>query len=78
MAGIVTAIIEVTGLRNPCKQLDDFQPGLMAAVLDHDADGNLIRKSGIISIVLTSGEVRPSDPIHIHFPPKPHYPLERV
>ncbi|MCC6456318.1 MAG: MOSC domain-containing protein [Caldilineaceae bacterium] len=73
-----SAVIEVTGLRNPCAQLDGLQPGLMAAVLDHDEQGNLIRKSGIMGIVLTGGEVRPGDPIHIELPPEPHQSLPTV
>ncbi|GAA4714156.1 MOSC domain-containing protein [Brevibacillus fulvus] len=73
-----TAVIEVTGLRNPCNQLNLFQPGLMAAVLDRDEQGNLIRKAGIMGIVLESGEVRIGDAILVELPPKPHRPLERV
>ncbi|GCF10616.1 MOSC domain-containing protein [Dictyobacter arantiisoli] len=73
-----TAIVEVTGLRNPCVQLDRFQPGLMAAVLDHDENGDLIRKAGIMGIVLTDGEVRPGDPIRVELPPAPHRPLVKV
>lgn len=72
------AVIEVTGLRNPCYQLDDFQEGLMAAVLDQDADGNLIRKAGIMGIVLAGGEVRPGDAIVVERPPGPHRPLAPV
>lgn len=73
-----TAVIEVTGLRNPCLQLDRFQTGLMSAVLARDEHGNLIRKAGIMAIVLTDGEVRPNDPITIELPPEPHRPLEPV
>lgn len=73
-----TALIEITGLRNPCTQLDDFQSGLMAAVLDRDEQGNLIRKAGIMAIVLTDGEVRPGDPIKVELPPEPHQPLKPV
>ncbi|MBO0782283.1 MAG: MOSC domain-containing protein [Ktedonobacteraceae bacterium] len=73
-----TAIIEVTGLRNPCTQLDGLQPGLMAAVLDRDEHGALIRKAGIMAIVLTDGEVRPGDPITVELPPEPHHPLKPV
>lgn len=73
-----TAMIEVTGLRNPCVQLDSFQSGLMAAVLGRDEHGNLIRKAGIMAVVLTDGEIRPGDPIHIVLPPQPHQALERV
>ena len=56
-------MVEVTGLRNPCVQLDRFQPGLMAAALGRDAQGGLVRKAGIMAIVLAGGEVRPGDPI---------------
>ena len=73
-----SAIVEITGLRNPCRQLDGIQSGLMAAVLDKDAAGNLIRKAGVMAIVLSSGEVRPGDAIEIELPPEPHRPLECV
>ena len=72
------AIIEITGLRNPCAQLDQLQNGLMAAVLDRDEQGNLIRKAGIMAIVITSGQVQPGDTITIELPPPPYYPLEPV
>lgn len=73
-----SAVIEVTGLRNPCAQLDRIQPGLLAATLDHDAAGNLVRKAGVMGIVLTGGEVRPGDPIRVELPPQPHQPLQPV
>jgi MOSC domain-containing protein YiiM len=72
------AIIEITGLRNPCAQLDELQPGLMAAVLDRDAQGNLIRKAGVMAVVIASGPVRPGDAVAIELPPAPHRPLEPV
>jgi len=72
------AAIAITGLRNPCKQLDDFQPGLMAAVLAHDENGNLIRKAGIMGTVLIGGEVRAGDTIVIELPAEPHHALQPV
>ena len=72
------AIIEITGLRNPCAQLDRIQPGLMAATLDRDRDGRLIRKAGVMGIVLRGGEVRPTDPVRVELPPEPHRPLKPV
>ena len=72
------AIVEVTGLRNPCAQLDGIQPGLMAAVLGRAADGTLIRKAGIMAIVLTDGIIHPGDQITIALPPEPHHPLAPV
>jgi MOSC domain-containing protein YiiM len=72
------AVVEITGLRNPCNQLDGVQPGLMEAVLDRDADGNLVRKSGVMGVVLEGGEVRPGDPIAVELPAEPHRPLEKV
>lgn len=73
-----SAVVEVTGLRNPCVQLERFQPGLMAAVLDRDEQGKLIRKAGVMGVVLASGEIRPGDAIRVVVPPPPHRPLERV
>ncbi|KQW22460.1 molybdenum cofactor biosysynthesis protein [Afipia sp. Root123D2] len=72
------AVVEITGLRNPCVQIDRFQRGLMAATLDRDADGHLIRKAGIMSVVLTEGDVRPGDAIKIELPAEPHRPLQPV
>ena len=63
-----SAVIEVTGLRNPCVQLDKFRKGLMAATLGRDADGNLVRKAGVMAIVLESGDVRAGDPIRVVLP----------
>ncbi len=73
-----TAVVELTGLRNPCTQLDRFQPGLMAAVLGRDEHGNLIRKAGVMGIVVVSGKVCPGNLIRIELPPEPHQLLERV
>jgi len=73
-----TAKIMITGLRNPCKQLDLFKDGLMKAVLDRDKEGNLIRKAGIMGIVLEGGEVKVGDKIIVDLPQKPHVKLERV
>jgi MOSC domain-containing protein YiiM len=72
------AVLEVTGLRNPCTQLDGIQPGLMAAVLDRDAEGNLIRKAGIMTIVLNGGEIKPGDEIRVKLPSEPFEKLARV
>lgn len=73
-----SAVVEVTGLRNPCVQIDRFQKGLMKAVLGRDAHGNLVRKSGIMAIVLEGGEVRSGDGIQVELPPGPRRPLAVV
>ncbi|MQA25079.1 MAG: MOSC domain-containing protein [Micromonosporaceae bacterium] len=72
------AVIEVTGLRNPCVQLNGLQDGLMAAVLDRAPDGTVVRKSGVMAVVLTGGVVRPGDRIGVELPAQPHRPLDRV
>lgn len=72
------AIVAVTGLRNPCVQLDRIQPGLMSATLDRDAGGELIRKAGIMGVVVAGGEVRTGDAIAVELPPEPHVPLRPV
>jgi MOSC domain-containing protein YiiM len=72
------AVVEVTGLRNPCSQLDTFSSGLMAAVLSRDENGNLIRKAGVMSIVVNSGTVYADDEIAVELPPLPHARLEPV
>jgi MOSC domain-containing protein YiiM len=72
------AIVELTGLRNPCKQLEGLAPGLMKAVLDEDVSGALVRKAGVMAIVRASGEVGPGDAIAIALPPEPHEKLAKV
>jgi MOSC domain-containing protein YiiM len=72
------AIVAATGLRNPCRQLNKLQPGLMRATLARDEDGRLVRKAGIMAIVVAGGEVREGDPIAIELPPGPYAPLAPV
>jgi len=72
------AVVELTGLRSPCRQLDDFQAGLMAAVLDRAADGSPVRKSGVMSVVVVGGTVRPGDTIRVVLPAEPHRALAPV
>lgn len=72
------AIIEVTGLRNPCDQLDNFQKGLKAAVLGRDDQGRRLLKAGIMGIVTNGGTVKVNDAIDVVIPPEPHQHLERV
>ena len=72
------AVVELTALRNPCVQIDNFQKGLLKAVLSRGAEGNVIRKAGVMGIVLEGGEIRPRDSIMIDMPSKPHHLLEYV
>jgi MOSC domain-containing protein YiiM len=72
------AVLRITGLRNPCAQLDGFQQGLTAAVLDRDAEGRVVRKAGVMSVVLEGGEIVPGDPIAVELPQEPHLPLAPV
>jgi hypothetical protein len=73
-----TAEIEVTGLRNPCVQIDRFQPGLLQQVLGKDETGNLVRKAGIMGVVLHGGPVAADDSIAIELPAEPHSALKPV
>lgn len=70
-----SVLVEITGLRNPCVQIDRFQPGLMAATLDRDAEGRLVRKAGVMGIVIAGGEIYPGDGIAVELPAPPHRPL---
>ncbi|MCX4862144.1 MOSC domain-containing protein [Streptomyces canus] len=73
-----SAVLEVTGLRNPCLQIDNFQDGLLKQVVGRDEAGNIVRKAGIMSIVREGGVVRPGDTIEMELPSGPHRPLDRV
>ncbi|CAM5287271.1 MOSC domain-containing protein OS=Streptomyces tendae OX=1932 GN=F3L20_04625 PE=4 SV=1 [Streptomyces tendae] len=72
------AVLEVTGLRNPCLQIDNFRDGLLKQVVGRDESGNVVRKAGIMSIVKAGGAVRQGDTIKAELPSGPHRPLERV
>lgn len=71
-------LIAVTGLRNPCHQIESYRPGLLGAVLEKDAQGGLVRKAGIMAVVLEGGKIEPGDRIMPGLPPEPHHPLQRV
>lgn len=72
------ALIALTGLRNPCAQINGFQPGLLGAVLDRADDGSLKRMVGTMGVVVFGGVVSPGDAIEIALPPKPHRAQERI
>ncbi|MFE7560136.1 MOSC domain-containing protein [Kitasatospora sp. NPDC057500] len=72
------AVVEVTGLRNPCLQIDRFQDGLLKEVVGRDEAGNVVRKAGIMGVVRTGGVIRPGDAIEVELPAEPHRPLGRV
>lgn len=71
------AVVELTGLRNPCRQIDDYRPGLLKQVVGRDASGTLVRRAGVMSVVLVGGTVRPGDPVVAELPAR-HMPLEVV
>ncbi len=73
-----TATVEITGLRNPCKQLDGYAPGLMQAVLGRDEAGKLVRKAGVMAVVLAGGTVRAGNAVDVTLPDPPYRPLDRV
>ncbi|MCB5178407.1 MOSC domain-containing protein [Streptomyces antimicrobicus] len=72
------AVVEVTGLRNPCAQIDNFQAGLLKRVVGRDDEGRIVRKAGIMGVVRRGGTVRPGDPITLTLPAEPHVPLAKV
>ncbi|MDT0303854.1 MOSC domain-containing protein [Streptomonospora wellingtoniae] len=72
------AVVEVTGLRNPCRQIDDFRRGVLEAVVGRDDDGAVVLKAGVMGVVRAAGEVRPGDPIGVRPPHGPRRPLQRV
>lgn len=72
------AVVVMTGLRNPCQQINDFQPGLLKQVLRKDDDGLVHKMAGVMGIVARSGTVRPGDEITVELPPEPHFALTGV
>jgi MOSC domain-containing protein YiiM len=72
------AVVEVTGLRNPCAQIDGFQKGLMKQVVGRSGDGRALFRSGIMSVVVRGGVVRAGDAVGVELPEGPHQPLDIV
>ena len=72
------AVVEITGLRNPCAQINRYRSGMLAAVLDRDEQGQVVRKAGVMGVVRNGGTIRPGDTVEVTLPPHPHRPLERV
>ncbi|MFJ6795407.1 MOSC domain-containing protein [Streptomyces sp. NPDC091268] len=72
------AVVEVTGLRNPCRQIDGFRHGLLKQLVSRDDDGRVLRKGGIMGVVRHGGTIRPGDPVTVTLPPEPHVPLDLV
>lgn len=72
------AVIELTGLRNPCAQIDEFRDGLMALLRSRDSEGNIVRTAGVMGVVLAGGEVQPGDPIEVETPLQRHQPLAYI
>lgn len=73
-----TAVVEITGLRNPCSQIEKFKPGLLAAVLGKTPDGTLVRKAGVMGIVLIGGRVKPGDEVRVVHEPMRFHALQPV
>lgn len=72
------AVVEITGLRNPCVQIDQFEPGLLKQVVGTDADGRTVRKAGVMGVVITGGIVKPGDSITVEIPAGAGEPLAPV
>jgi MOSC domain-containing protein YiiM len=72
------AVVRITGLRNPCAQIDRFRKGLLEVALCRDEDGQVVRKAGIMGVVTAGGIIRPGDKIEVELPAPPRHPLERV
>ena len=73
-----SAVVEITGLRNPCVQIDGFDPGLLKAVLGKDENDTVVRKGGVMAIVVSGGVVRAGDGIAVTLPAEPHIALDPV
>ncbi|MGC5015985.1 MOSC domain-containing protein [Streptosporangium sp. DT93] len=72
------AVVEVTGLRNPCGQIENFQAGLLRRMTARTAEGEQVRWAGVMGVVVSGGEVRPGDRIGVELPAPPHRRLKRV
>ncbi|WIE64851.1 MOSC domain-containing protein [Curtobacterium sp. MCLR17_036] len=72
------ACVRVTGLRNPCQQINGFEPGLLRAVLGRADDGTVERKGGVMAVVVTGGTIRAGDTVRVELPTGERVPLSPV
>ncbi|MET9069008.1 MOSC domain-containing protein [Streptosporangium sandarakinum] len=72
------AVVRVTGLRNPCAQIEAFRPGLLGRVVGRDEEGRVVRRAGVMGVVVAGGAVRAGDRVEVELPPPPYRALERV
>jgi MOSC domain-containing protein YiiM len=77
-AGDQRTAVVITGMRNPCAQINGFRSGLLKQVLEQDAEGNVVRKAGVMGVVLRGGRIRAGDQVTVELPPLPHLPLECI
>lgn len=73
-----SAVVEITGLRNPCRQIETFATGLLAEVLGRDADGTVVRRTGVMAVVHAGGTVVAGDEIVVELPEAPYTRLAVV
>ncbi|KOX15752.1 MOSC domain-containing protein [Nocardiopsis sp. NRRL B-16309] len=78
LLNVGTSVIEVTGLRNPCTQIDAFAPGLLKHLAHRDEQGAIVRRGGVMGVVRAGGTVEPGMAVHVRPPRAPHVPLDRV
>jgi MOSC domain-containing protein YiiM len=72
------AVVEITGLRNPCVQIDGLEAGLMRELVTRDDDGRVVRKAGVMAVVLVGGRVAPGDEVDVELPDGEHEALQPV
>jgi MOSC domain-containing protein YiiM len=72
------AVVELTGLRNPCGQLDGIQAGLREATIEREGDEVVRRLAGVMGVVVAGGDVRPGDAIGVALPAGDPVPLAVV
>jgi len=72
------AIIEITGLRNPCHQLNQIKDGLMQKLVFKTENGDVVRLCGVMAIVLRGGDIKEGDEIQAILPKKPYIALQKV
>ena len=72
------ALVTLTGLRNPCTQIEAFSAGMLARVVGRDTDGAVVRRAGVMAVVVLGGTVAPGDGIEVSLPPGAPVPLAPV
>jgi len=77
-----TALVALTGLRNPCKQIRDVGDGVLKMMFvdgeRYGRPGEQIGRTGVMGVVVAGGTVSAGDEIAVRYPAGVLTPMQKV